>query len=430
MKARVQPGGIGIGWRLAYTRVETSGVFPIFRSSAALSGYTFISRQSRFRRGDGRSGWLFPCPVTTWNKTQGDHGALPISKFWPDRDGVQWDGTKTMTSNFSTNRQPANAPLDGAAAGRIIDAAVRRYFEARRARVDPFIDAHFTLSGALDLHRKAIGLDLVRAPANVALMLPAAGMKLGGMAARRLGARRAGDWLMARNPLLRTQVDRELEWLIHAELLELPFDDGTRNLSRDALAEEILLDPDLAGALIDPLRAIGGQAEDPELRDKVTDILEAYAGTRTAASELAGAMVNLGAGAFALNQFTPTAVSLGPALAGVLAQNLAVSSFPLGGTLGGLWYGVFPAAPTAALVGVTTGGLIAGLSVATAFAGVITDPIQRRLGLHRRRLRRMLDVLERNFQGRGAQAFVVREVYAARLLDLVDVLRTVHRALG
>jgi hypothetical protein len=334
-----------------------------------------------------------------------------------------------MTSDLSNNDQPSNLPLDSAAAGRIVDAAVRRYIEARRARIEPFIDAHFTFSGALDLHRKAIGLDLVRAPANVALMLPAAGMKLGGMAARRLGARRTGDWLMERNPLLRTQVDRELEWLIHAELLELPFDDGTRRLSRDALAEEILSDPDVAGALIGPLRAIGGQSKDPDLRKKVTDILETYAGTRTAASELAGAIVNLGAGAFALNQFTPTAVSLGPALAGVLAQHLAVSSFPLGSTIGGLWYGLFPAAPSSALIGVTTGGLIAGLSVATAFAGVVTDPLQRRLGLHRRRLNRMLDVLERNFQDKDARAFVAREVYAARLLDLVDVLRTVHRAL-
>ena len=91
---------------------------------------------------------------------------------------------------------------------------------------------------------------------------------------------------------------------------------------------------------------------------------------------------------------------------------------------------MFPAAPSAALIGVTTGGLVAGLSVATAFAGVITDPIQRGLGLHRRRLLRMLDTMEKNFQDKDAQAFAAREIYAARLLDLVDVLRTVHRALG
>lgn len=335
-----------------------------------------------------------------------------------------------MTSG-SLETYSSNPPLlDIAGADRIVDAAVTRYFAARRAKVTSFIDAHFTLSGALKLHREAVGLDLARALANVALMLPAAGMKLGGLAARRLGARKAGDWLLARNPLLRTRVDRELEWLIHAELLELPYEDGERRLTRDALAEEILGDPALISHFADPLQAIGRHADDPDLKERITGIMEAYAGTRAAASELAGAMVNLGAGAFALNQFTPTAVSLGPALAGVLAQHLAISSFPLGATLGGLWYGVFPAAPSAALIGVTTGGLVAGLSVATAFAGVVTDPIQRRLGLHRRRLLRMLDTMEQNFQDKDAQAFVAREVYAARLLDLVDVLRIVHRVLG
>jgi hypothetical protein len=69
------------------------------------------------------------------------------------------------------------------------------------------------------------------------------------------------------------------------------------------------------------------------------------------------------------------------------------------------------------------------LSVATAFAGVVMDPIQRRLGLHRRRLIRMLNGLESGFKDEDAQAFVAREIYAARLLDLVDVLRVVHRAL-
>lgn len=335
-----------------------------------------------------------------------------------------------MTSGSLETRPPSAPMLDIAGADRIVGDAVGRYFQARRDKVDPFIDAHFTLSGTLKLHRAAVGLDLARAPANVALMLPAAGIKLGGLAARRLGARRAGDWLLARNPLLRTRVDREIEWLIHAELLELPYAADDRRLTRDALAEEILADPALAAQFSDPLQAIGRHAEDPELKERITGILEAYAGTRAAASELAGALVNLGAGAFALNQFTPTAVSLGPALAGVLAQHLAVSSFPLGATLGGLWYGVFPAAPSAALIGVTTGGLVAGLSIATAFAGVVTDPIQRGLGLHRRRLLRMLDTMERNFEDKNAPAFVAREVYAARLLDLVDVLRTVHRVLG
>jgi hypothetical protein len=61
---------------------------------------------------------------------------------------------------------------------------------------------------------------------------------------------------------------------------------------------------------------------------------------------------------------------------------------------------------------------------------VVMDPLQRALGIHRRRLDRMLDALERNFQDEKAEAFVAREIYAARLLDLVDILRAVHRTLS
>lgn len=335
-----------------------------------------------------------------------------------------------MTADDCNLAEHQGSSFDGDAARRVVDAAVQRYFEARRAKVDAFVDAHFTLAGSLGLHRKAVGLDLVRAPANVALMVPLVGLKLSALAARRLGAREAAEWLSERNPLLRTAVDREIEWLIHGELLELPFDDGDRKLSRDALAEEVLSDPDLIEAMKDPLLAIGRRADAEGLRERMTDTLESYAGTRAAAAELAGAIVNIGAGAFALNQFTPTAISLGPSLAAILAQHLAVSSFPLGSTIGGLWYGVFPAAPSTLMVGVTTGGLVAGMSVATAFAGVVMDPLQRALGIHRRRLTRMLDTLERNFQDEQAEAFVAREIYAARLLDLVDILRAVHRTLS
>ncbi|MDG2285575.1 MAG: hypothetical protein P8N43_08590, partial [Alphaproteobacteria bacterium] len=158
-----------------------------------------------------------------------------------------------MTADDCNLAEYQGSSFDGDAARRVVDAAVQRYFEARRAKVDAFVDAHFTLAGSLGLHRKAVGLDLVRAPANVALMVPLVGLRLSALAARRLGAREAAEWLSERNLLLRTAVDLEIEWLIHGELLELPFDDGDRKLSRDALAEEILSDPDLIEAMKDPL---------------------------------------------------------------------------------------------------------------------------------------------------------------------------------
>src|SRR5262249_56531160 len=95
-------------------------------------------------------------------------------------------------------------------------------------------------------------------------------------------------------------------------------------------------------------------------------------------------------------------------LADVMAPQAAVASVPFGTTLGGLWYAAFPVATSAGLIISVTGTLMAGGAVAAAFSGIIADPFQRRFGLHRRRLLRLIDALERQFMGDREAAFVLR----------------------
>jgi hypothetical protein len=140
------------------------------------------------------------------------------------------------------------APVGDAEARAIVAHATRRYIAARHARVEGFVDRHFSLIGSLRLHRQAPGLDLVRAPANVLLMLPYPTMQLCGAGLRRLGAERAARWLGGRTPFLDTDVAGELGWRLHCELLELPYDDEHR-CARGALAEAILADPGVAAAV-------------------------------------------------------------------------------------------------------------------------------------------------------------------------------------
>ena len=42
-------------------------------------------------------------------------------------------------------------------AARIVAEGARRYFQSRRELVDAFVDRHFSFSGSLSMHRKAIG---------------------------------------------------------------------------------------------------------------------------------------------------------------------------------------------------------------------------------------------------------------------------------
>lgn len=314
------------------------------------------------------------------------------------------------------------------AAQRIVANAAQDYFASRRSRVDAFVDRHFSLAGSAALHRKALGWDMLKAPANIALAVPQLITKLAAAGAQAIGAKQTSAYLNSRKLMLETAVGREIEWLIITDLLELPFRQGERESRRDALAEAILSALELQEALNDTLEAIGRRGDDPTFRRRLEEAMETYAGTRAAAAEIATALITVGAGAVAVKQATPGIMTLGPALAAALAHQAAVASFPLGAGLGSLWYGIFPAAAAPALIGSVTGGLLAVSSIAAAFAGILADPVQRRLGLHQRRLLRLIDALERQWSAEREEAgFVARDPYVARLLDLFDLLGSAYR---
>jgi hypothetical protein len=54
--------------------------------------------------------------------------------------------------------------------------------------------------------------------------------------------------------------------------------------------------------------------------------------------------------------------------------------------------------------------------------GIVTDPLQRRLGVHRRRLLRLLQTLEAILCGETGQNLTMREHYVARLADVFDLV--------
>ena len=302
-----------------------------------------------------------------------------------------------------------------------VDQGTRRYFASCRARVAPFVDAHFSVPLALRVHRAALGWDIAKAPLNLTLAAPQVAMLLGAKAAARLGVPRAAR-LLRRPILLQTAIAREIEWLLYTELLELPCQQGRRESRHDALSETILDEPPVKTAVQAALLEIGRHGEDPAFRERLGQAIAEHSVTRTAVAEITTRLLNLGVGALALNKLTPGAASLGPVVAGIMAQQAAVTAFPLGGWLGGVWYGLFPVAPSAGLLIETTGGLLLASTTLAAFAGVVADPIQRALGLHRARLMRMVNALERQFFDADAAGFSVHDHYVARLLDLFDVL--------
>jgi hypothetical protein len=308
-----------------------------------------------------------------------------------------------------------------------VQAAIHRYCAERRARIPAFVDRHFSLRGAAALHRAALGWDVLRTPFNLTMAAPAAALHLTAVGARRLGSERLARSLARRRLLLPTAVARRMEWLIFTEFLELPCRIGDCVATRDALAETIMAQPAVQEALHEKLVVIERRADDPAFRGQIERMLAEYAVTRGAAAEIATALTSLGTGALTIGKLTPGFVSFGPALASLAAHQAAISSFPLGAGLGSLWYGLFPVAPTPLLALGFSGGLLAVGAVLSAFAGVIADPVQRRMGLHQRRLRRMIDAMERQMLDPAAPGYAVFNRYVARAIDVLDVVTALYR---
>ena len=314
-------------------------------------------------------------------------------------------------------------------AERVFREAAARYIAERRAAVRPFVNRHFGLAGAARLHRVALGKDILRAPVNLALAVPNIAAKIGGAGVRRWRKDRAPHWLDGRDLFIRTDVDREIEWLVHTELLELPFQQGDRVSEKDALAEAILQHPDVVDTVNAAVEIIESPTRDPEIAARLTENLRRYTGSRAAAADMVAALSSMGVGGLLFHQLTPSALSLGPALAAVVAQHAAVVGFPLGASLGGVWYSMFPVVPSTTLVVGMTGGLLAGVAAAAAFAGVVADPVQRALGIHERRLTKLIDALEADLIGTRQGRFTVRAHYVARLVDFFECVRAAYRAL-
>ncbi len=318
--------------------------------------------------------------------------------------------------------------IDSQTARRIVDEGVRRYIAARREKVPQFVDRTFTFAASVRLHRSALGLDLLRAPVNVFMVLPAALANLSACGLAKAGAGRTAEWLRRREWFLRTDVGREIEWRIFSELLELPLRQGGRETRRDALAEEILRDVALNEHFQQVVAEHAELLRRPGARAQLEVALSAYTGTRAAAAELTNAIILMGTGAATLNSLTPGALSFGPALAVAATQHAAIAGFPLGTTLGGFWYSVFPAQPAFWTVTASTAGMLLLVSCIAAFTGVIADPVQRRLGLHQRRLHKFLTTLESNLLGEHAY-FAPRDYYVTRVIDLFEIARVVLRQL-
>jgi hypothetical protein len=192
--------------------------------------------------------------------------------------------------------------------------------------------------------------------------------------------------------------------------------------------EEVMKEPELRRLLDEELQGLVHLTDTPGLREELDRKLAEYGVTRTGAADLASNVVLLVSSKFALGQASFGALSAGSAVAAAVAKTIAISNFWLGPTAGSYFYAVAPVAVSLRLLIAVTGMIAIILAFVSTFMGMVTDPIQAKLGLHQRRLRRLVKAVEQDLLGKSAGQFQLREKYMGRIFDVVDFLAFMGRS--
>jgi hypothetical protein len=244
------------------------------------------------------------------------------------------------------------------------------------------------------LNRRAIGWDVLISPFNFLMGFPNFLLQVGALVLRLVRLHR-WSYVLGRTHLgLYTEVQKAVDVRVMTDLL---------GLSDTIHAEQ------------HPIR--------DHLRSLAQEPVRIYVQTRNVAADLTAGTFAAIAGILLLHQFTPGSISAGSALANTVAVHRAVAEFPLGETLGQLFYTMVPATPPAWMLAVTFLAVMVVIGVTAAFAGLVHDPLQAATGIHQRRLHRLLDAIEASAVGEAAHGYRPRDTFIGRVYDAIDWIK-------
>ena len=224
------------------------------------------------------------------------------------------------------------------------------YILGRKKKIDEFVKKHYSFRGALKIHSHAIGLDIIRVPINIIWSVANIFLALLGVIAKLFHFNRIHGFIKKIPPGLETDMDKQICWLIITELLELPYEKGSKRSDNDALMAEIMKDSALRRLIEEELEGLDHLKSNPKFKEELNRKLAEYGSTRTGIADLASNAVLLVTSKFALGQASFGALSAGSAVSASIAQSIAVSNFWLGSTIGSYYYAFVPVAASMRLL--------------------------------------------------------------------------------
>ncbi|MEW8537326.1 MAG: DUF6635 family protein [Candidatus Thiodiazotropha endolucinida] len=273
----------------------------------------------------------------------------------------------------------------------VIQGQLVSYIEACRQRIPTFVNRHFSLQGAFQLNRLALGGDILVAPFNFLMGLPNFLLRLIAMLFELLGAHRLARRLLKIHLGLPTRVQQALSTHLYTDLLMLSHhhEDADKRLRQ-------------------------------LLHQSAREPLRIYVQTRNVAGDITAGTLAAILGLILLNPFTPGSFSAGAAIAHLVASEQAASEFFLGETVGRFYYALFPVNPPIGIVMLTVLVVMVTIALVAAFSGMLHDPIQKRTGIHQRRLNQLLDAIEKSACQSLAKGYRPKDTFVGRIYDFID----------
>jgi hypothetical protein len=268
------------------------------------------------------------------------------------------------------------------------------YIEACRQRIPAFVNRHYSLQGAFQLNRLAMGRDILVAPFNFLMGFPNFLLRILALLIELFGAHRWAQRLLKVHLGFPTSVQQAL----------------TSHLRTDFL----ILSHHPNGVDRGLVQLVSQAAQEP---------LQIYVQTRNVAADITAGTLAAILGLSLLNQFTPGSFSAGTAIAHLVAREQAASDFFLGDTLGRFYYTLFPVSPPIGIIVVTILVVMVTIALVAAFSGMIHDPIQKLTGIHQRRLNQLLDAIEKNANQSLTKGYRPKDTFVGRIYDFIDWIK-------
>jgi len=274
-----------------------------------------------------------------------------------------------------------NAEEFGLTLGKI-DTTIESFIATKKAKIESFVQNHFSLQETWQLQRTSVAFDIILYPLNTLWSIPYLAIKKSVEVADKLGWASANKFLNYLPSGFKTRYQKQTELIITNSLISSNAGHELIEQLKDSSALSKSLNPDEIANLEQKISAL------------IKTEIDNHTSSQVLVTDLVTSFVTLLAGKWIFGDGSLSIMDMGSKMARKFANEKASDNFFLGKRVGSAFYNAFPVAPTKTQIFLATLSIGLLLTVFSIAAAVLSDPVRKKLGLHHKKLNSLLETLE------------------------------------